>query len=125
MKGSRTLGVLDSRAEGCDGYGRVEIVDLEFFLVEPVYKILQGFSPLLFHCKELSVGLRAVEESNELADKLLTELPEIPNSSRLQRMKPLSGRASEGSGERQAEQFISISRQGHLGFVGPDRKSVV
>ena len=77
MKGSRTLGVLNSRAEGSDRYDFVEIVDSEFLLVEPVDEIFQRFTFLLLHRKKLCVGLGTVEQPNELADEFFAELPEV------------------------------------------------
>ena len=79
VKGSRTLGVLNSRAEGSDRDGFVEIVDSEFLLVKPVDEIFQRFTLLLLHRKELCVGLGMVEQPNELANKLFAELPEVPD----------------------------------------------
>ena len=80
---------------------------------------MKSFSdfPLFCHGKELSVGLRSVEQPNELADKLLTELSEVPDGPRLQGMEPLCGQTLQVAWKCQAEQFVGIGGKSHLGFV--------
>ena len=79
MEWHYALSVLNSRAESGDGDNLVKVVNLEFFLVESVNKVLKLLSLLLLNREQLSVGLglELFMHSNKLADEYLAELAKV------------------------------------------------
>ena len=69
--------MLNPRVKGSDGYYLVQIIEPELLLIKSVYEVLQRLSLWLSNSKKLSVRLRSVKHTYELADKLFAELLEV------------------------------------------------